>query len=72
MRYAEAALLKKGDLVTLDNRNKNYGGLILEVESVDSDDNTWCCRVTLKQPGFNGTFRIKDYDSRHLQRYKAE
>lgn len=70
MKYAEVANLKAGDLVILDNRNKNYGGLILEVESINPQHDNWCYRVTLKQPGFDGGFRIKDYDSRHLKRYE--
>ena len=69
MRYEEAATLKKGDLVIIDHRSKCYGGLVLEVESIDSKD--WCgYRVTLKQPGFDNWFRIRDYDSRHLQRFE--
>ena len=70
MRYAEAMNLKTGDLVILDSRNKNYGGLILEVESVNPNHDNWCYRVTLKQPGFDGGFRIPDYDSRYLKRYE--
>lgn len=69
MRYAEAMKLKEGDLVIVDSRNKNYGGLIMEVESIEPEY-SYCYRVTLKQPGFNSGFRIKDYDSRHLKRYK--
>lgn len=73
MRFAEAAKLKEGDLVVYDPiRSKNYGGLILEVESVchkDSDFN-WCYRVTLKQPGFDNGFRRVDVDSRYLKRYE--
>ncbi len=70
MRYVEAMELKEGDLVVIDSRNKNYGGLILEVESIKPDYG-YCCRVTLKQPGFNSSFRVKDYDSRHLKRYES-
>lgn len=70
MRYAEAATLKPGDLVILDERNKHYGGLVLEVESINPEGDFWCYRVNLKQPGFNGGFRIKEYDSRHLKRYE--
>lgn len=69
MRYAEAMKLKEGDLVIVDSRNKNYGGLIMGVESIEPEYSC-CYRVTLKQPGFNSGFRIKDYDSRHLKRYK--
>ena len=69
MRYAEAKTLKVGDLVVMDGVNKNYGGLILEIESINPIHDNWCYRVTLKQPGFNGDFRIKDYDSRLLKRY---
>lgn len=72
MRYAEAIHLKEGDLVILDSRNKNYGGLVLEVESINPKYDNWCCRVNLKQPGFNSGFRIKDYDSRHLKRYEPK
>lgn len=70
MKYTEALKLKEGDLVILDNRNKNYGGLVLEVESINQIHDNWCCRVTLKQPGFNTGFRIKDYDSRHLKKWE--
>lgn len=70
MTYADASNLKTGDLVIVDSRNKNYGGLILEVESINPEHDYWCYRVTLKQPGFEGGFRIKDYDSRHLKRYE--
>lgn len=69
MRYAEAMKLKEGDLVIVDSRNKNYGGLIMEAESIEPEYG-YCYRVTLKQPGFNSGFRIKDYDSRHLKRYE--
>lgn len=71
MRYAEAAMLKAGDLVVLDNRHKFYGGLVLEVESINPNHDNWCYRITLKQPGFDSGFRVKDYDSRHLKRYEA-
>lgn len=70
MNKTEAAKLKVGDLVIIDNRNKHYGGLVLEIESIDTSNDPWCRRVDLKQPGFNGGFRIKDYDSRHLKRYE--
>lgn len=71
MRYEEAQKLKKGELVVLDSRNKKYGGLVLEIESINPEHDNWCCRVTLKQPGFNKGFRIKDCDSRYLKRYEA-
>lgn len=70
MRYTDAKLLKKGDLVVIDHRNKYYAGLILEIESINNDCDNWCGHVTLKQPGFDNEFRIKDYDTRHLQRYE--
>lgn len=70
MKYEEAIKLKAGDLVIIDNRNKYYGGLILEIESIDTSNDMYCRRVTLKQPGFNSEFQIKDYDSRHLKRYE--
>ena len=41
MRMKEALTLKKGDLVVLDDRNKHYGGLVLEIESVEHGD-VWC------------------------------
>lgn len=72
VRYTEAMELKAGDLVILDNRTKYYGGLILEIESINPLHDNWCYRVTLKQPGFNGSFRIVDYDTRHLKRYGAD
>lgn len=71
MKFAEAAKLKSGDLVVIDNRNKNYGGLVLEIESINPEHDCWSYRATLKQPGFDGGFRITDYDSRHLKRYEA-
>lgn len=72
MRYAEAAKLKEGDLVVISgSRTKTYSGLILEIESINSEHDNWCYRVTLKQPGFDGGFRIKDYDTRLLKRYEA-
>lgn len=71
MKYEEAGKLKPGDLVILDSRNKNYGGLVLEVAEVNPVHDNWCYRITLKQPGFDEGFRIKDYDSRYLQRYEA-
>lgn len=72
MKLTEAAKLKVGDLVIIDNRNKHYGGLILEIDSIDStkEIEIHCYRVTLKQPGFNSEFRIKNYDTRHLKRYE--
>ena len=72
MKYTEAAKLKKGDLVVINKtRSQTYGGLIFEIENVDHlGYNPWCCRVTLKQPGFDGGFRLKDYDTRLLQRYE--
>lgn len=70
MKYTDSKLLKKGDLVVIDHRNKYYAGLILEIESITNDCDNWCGRVTLKQPGFDNEFRIKDYDTRHLQRYE--
>lgn len=70
MRNTEAANLKVGDLVIVDSRNKHYGGLVLEIESI-SPEHDWCgYLVTLKQPGFDCGFRIKDYESRHLQRFE--
>ena len=70
MRYEEAMNLKEGDLVIVDARSNCYGGLILEVESVDPEHDNWCYRVTLKQPCFNSNFRIKNHDSRRLKRYE--
>lgn len=72
MRKAEALTLKEGDLVVINsNRNNHYGGLVLEIESIKQEDYIWCCHVTLKQPGFDVGFRIRDYDTRLLQRYEA-
>lgn len=70
MTMKEALTLKKGDLVVLDDRNKHYGGIVLEVESILDGDN-WCRRVTLKQPYFDQGFRLRDYDSRHLRRFEG-
>lgn len=71
MKYTDALNLKPGDLVVIDNRNKYYGGLILEIESIRDYESNYCRGVTLKQPGFNNDFRIRDYDSRHIKRYEA-
>lgn len=70
MRYTDAMKLKEGDLVILDGRNKKYEGLILEIESINPIHDNWCYRVTLKQPGFNGSFRVEDCDTRYLKRYE--
>lgn len=66
MRKEEAAKLKKGDLVVV-NTGTRYIGLVLEVESIIPFDN-WCYHATLKQPGYDYGFRIKDYDTRRLKR----
>ena len=70
MKMKEAKMLKVGDLVISDDRNKYYGGLILEIESISDGDN-WCRRATLKQPNFDGGFRIENYDTRHLKRFES-
>ena len=70
MKIEEAKTLKTGDLVVMDNRSK-YGGLVFEVENLESTWETWCCRVTLKQPGFDMGFRIKGQDTRYLKRYEG-
>ena len=70
MTMKEGLTLKKGDLVVLDDRNKHYGGLVLEIESITNGD-VWCRRATLKQPYFDEGFRIKDYDTRHLKRFES-
>ena len=71
MKYEDAKNLKKGDLVVIDiNRCKIYGGMILEVESINPNCYHARCHVTMKQPGFDNDFRIKDYDSRLLKRYE--
>lgn len=69
MKMKEALTLKPGDLVVLDHRNKHYGGMVLEIVSINEWTN-WCMHVTLKQPGFDEGFRIEDYDSRHLKRFE--
>lgn len=70
MKLEEASKLKPGDLVILDNRNKFYGGMVLEIESIKPKEEPWCYRITLKQAGYDGGFRLRDYDSRHLKRYE--
>jgi hypothetical protein len=70
MKYTEAVKLKVGDLVIIDNRNKHYGGLILEIDSINPTEEMHCCRVTLKQPGFSSEFCIENYDTRHLKKYE--
>lgn len=69
MKQEEAMKLKIGDLVVIDNRNKCYGGLIMEIEQIKPDGD-YCYRMNLKQPGINSSFRITDYDSRHLKKYE--
>lgn len=69
MKYTEAEKLKVGDLVIIDKRTKRYAGLILEIEEITGHNN-WCYRVTLKQAYLDGGFRIRNYDTRHLQRYE--
>lgn len=72
MKIKEASKLKKGDLVIVSSsRTKIYQGLIFEIESVEPKTDMWSYRVTLKQPGFNGEFRLRDYDTRLLQRYES-
>ena len=72
MKIKEASKLMKGDLVIISsNRTKTYQGLIFEIESIEPKTDMWSYRVTLKQPGFNGAFRLRDYDSRLLQRYES-
>lgn len=70
MTIKEAITLKKGDLVIMSNNTKHYKGMIFEVEDFTEHDN-WCCRVTLKQPGFDGGFRLYNYDTRRLERFEA-
>ena len=71
MKFVEALQLKEGDLVVVNgNRNRRHGGLVLEIESITLGYGDFhYCLVTLKQPGFDGGFRLKDYDSRLLKRY---
>ena len=72
MRYEDALLLKKGDLVVISGKpNKSYEGMVLEIDSINPEHDNWCCRVTLKQPGFDNGFRLNDYDTRRLQRYES-
>lgn len=71
MKYTDALNLKPGDLVTVTaTRNPRFGGLVLEVESIEDEDR-WCRRVTMKQPGFDAGFRLRDYDSRLINRFEA-
>ena len=70
MKINEALELKKGDLVIYSKRNKAYGGLVFEIENIDATE-LYNSRVTLKQPGFNTEFRIKDCDTRLLTRYES-
>lgn len=71
MKLTEAKMLKKGDLVIIDERNKYYRGLVLEVENIVEDNPYYLC-VDLKQPEIDSSFRIKNYDSRHLIRYESD
>lgn len=69
MRYIEALLLKPGDLVIYSN-SKKYDGLIFEIENIDVR-NEFDCFATLKQPGFDTHFRLKNINIRRLKRYKV-
>lgn len=69
MKYAEAAKLKVGDLVVINSTGKQYKGLIFEIENIESLYN-YCLHVDLKQPGYDGGFRIRQYDSRFLKKYE--
>lgn len=72
MKIKEASKLKKGDLVIISSsRTKTYNGLIFEIEEIRPKTDCWSYRITLKQPGFDGGFRLKDYDSRLLKRYES-
>lgn len=72
MKIKEASKLKKGDLVVVSSsRTKTYQGLIFEIENIKPDMDSQSYKATLKQPGFNGEFRLKDYDTRLLQRYES-
>lgn len=72
MRYADAATLTKGELVVISGKpNKHYEGFVFEIESISPEHDNWRYLVTLKQPGFDNGFRIKDYDTRRLKRYEA-
>jgi hypothetical protein len=70
MRYAETVNLKKGDLVVINNKNKHYRGLVFEIESIDDMHKTYITGVTLKQPGFDNGFRIKNYPTGQLKRFE--
>jgi len=69
MKIVEARKLKIGDLVVLDNRSK-FGGLVMEVEA-EPIDCVWCCSVNLKQPKFDGGFRLESVDTRYLKRFES-
>ena len=72
MKYAEALMLKKGDLVVVDiDRVKSYGGLVLEVVDINTDNAPWHLGVTLKQPGFDNGFCLEKYNSRLLKRLES-
>ena len=69
MKYTEGEKLKNGDLVVMTN--KKYNGLILEIESIDRRDGTNYFDITLKQPGFDGGFRISKCGLTNLERYRV-
>ena len=69
VKYTEGEKLKSGDLVVMTN--KKYNGLILEIESIDRRDGTNYFDITLKQPGFNGVFRISKCGLTNLERYRV-
>lgn len=70
MRRAEAAALKPGDLVVMGGKSK-YEGLIFEIESINPKWDIYQYRITLKQPGFDTGFRIVDYSTRMVHKYKG-
>lgn len=69
MTIKEAMTLKKGDLVIMYRNTNHYKGMVFEVEELTEHD-TWCGRVTLKQPGFDSGFRLYNCDTRMLKRYE--
>ena len=72
MKHTEAAKLKKGDLVVISAKGRTtYKGMVLEVESVVYCASRHRWLVTMKQPGFDNEFRIKEYDAVLIKRYEA-
>lgn len=69
MKYYEAYTLKVGDLVVVNHKLDKHHGWVFEIDDITHRDN-YGLRVTLKQPCFDGGFRMYNYDTRRLKKYE--